>query len=132
MTTESNANKVVHLENKVNQLEVDVSALKEKVSFFSVIYGKFDETLNRMAEMMEDRRSEINDDLKDVYAKIKESEDKMVAQFTELRRDMKELHEEEKKKIENIDKWRWMMIGGATALGYFISNLADKFTLPPS
>ena len=127
---DNNANKVVQLENKVNQLEVDVSALKEKVSFFSVIYGKFDETLNRMAEMMEDRRSEINDDLKDVYAKIKESEDKMVAQFTELRRDMKELHEEEKRKIENIDKWRWMMIGGATALGYFISNLADKFTLP--
>ena len=127
---DNNANKVVQLENKVNQLEVDVSALKEKVSFFSVIYGKFDETLNRMAEMMEDRRSEINDDLKDVYAKIKESEDKMVAQFAELRRDMKELHEEEKKKIENIDKWRWMMIGGATALGYFISNLADKFTLP--
>ena len=130
MATESNNNnKVVHLENKINQLEVDVSALKEKVSFFSVIYGKFDETLNRMAEMMEDRRSEINDDLKDVYAKIKESEDKMVAQFTELRRDMKELHEEEKRKIENIDKWRWMMIGGATALGYFISNLADKFTV---
>lgn len=128
MNDVNNNNKVVHLENKVNQLEVDVSALKEKVSFFSVIYGKFDETLNRMAELMEDRRSEINEDLKDVYAKIKESEDKMVAQFTELRRDMKELHEEEKKKIADIDKWRWMMIGGATALGYFISNLADKFS----
>jgi hypothetical protein len=106
-----------------------VSALKEKVSFFSVIYGKFDETLNRMAEMMEDRRSEINDDLKDVYSKIKESEDKMVSQFTELRKEMKELHEEEKLKIADIDKWRWMMMGGAVGLGYILSNFVDKIQL---
>ena len=118
--------KLRSVEAKLTQVEIEVGALKEKVSFFSIIYGKFDETLKRMAELMGDRRSEINEDLKDVYSKIKETEDKLMNQFSELRKEMKYLHDEEKKKVSEIDRWRWMIVGGSIVIGYFLSNVADR------
>ena len=51
---------------KLSRLEIEVSAMKEKISFFSVIYQKFDDTLDKVQKLMEDRRNETNHDLKDV------------------------------------------------------------------
>lgn len=110
------------LYEKINKMEVEVSALREKVSFFNVIYSKFDTTLDKVQEMMENRRNEINEDLKDVYTRISESETKMLNEFQNLRREVKELHEQQGRKISEIDKWRWMVIGAAGAVGYIISK----------
>lgn len=53
----------------------------------------------------------------------------VVTELKEHRKDSKEHHTVMLEKIEDLDKrlqvierWRWMIIGGAVALGYFASH----------
>ena len=112
-----------NLEQKVNSLQVEVTALKEKVSFFSVIYGKFDTTLEKVEKNMEERRQDMNNDLKEVYIRIENIETRIMAQIDELRKEMKLQHETERKKLDELNKWRWLVMGGAAVVGWILSKL---------
>jgi len=110
---------------KLNRLEVEVSAMKEKISFFNVIYQKFDDTLDKVQKLMEDRRSETNQDLKDVYSKITEIETKIMDEMHAMREEMKKQHEEERKKIADLDKWRWIVVGAAAIVSWVASSFSN-------
>lgn len=113
------------IDAKISKVEVELSALREKVSFFSVIYGKFDETLSKVQEIMEDRRNETNEDLKDVYKKIEDTEKHVMAELRELREEMKKQHEAESAKIRDLDRWRWYIMGAAAVVGAGFSKIID-------
>lgn len=119
---------VDQLQNKVNSLEVDLSALKEKVSFFHVIYGKFDVTLGKIQEMIENRRYENNEDIKDVYARLAESEKNILDEIKNIREDMKEMNTRYEKRISELDRWKWMLMGGAVVAGWLLARLASNFS----
>lgn len=113
------------LESKINRLEVEFASLKEKVTFFNVVYEKLDATLEKLQMLMEDRRSEMNEDIKDVYQKIQETETKIMSEIHQLRKDMLDQHIIERKKVESLDRWRWIVMGGAAVIGFLISKAAD-------
>ena len=115
------------LRQKVNSMEVDLSALKEKVSFFHVIYGKFDVTLGKIQEMIENRRYENNEDIKDVYVKLAESEGRLLEELKAIRQDMKDMHERYEKRISELDRWKWMLMGGAVVAGWLLARIAANF-----
>lgn len=127
--TEFDASKLVRLDTDINDLKVEVSALKEKVSFFNVIYGKFDDTLGKVEKLMEDRRNETNQDLRDVYQKIQDTENKIMEEIRNLKTEMVTQRDAEQNKmnnkIESLDKWRWQMMGGAAVVGFLLSKAAD-------
>ena len=127
--TEFDASKLVRLDTDINDLKVEVSALKEKVSFFNVIYGKFDDTLGKVQTLMEDRRNETNDDLRDVYQKIQDTETRIMNEIKAMRAEMTSSRTVENdkmnSKIESLDKWRWQMMGGAAVVGFIFSKIAD-------
>ena len=127
--TEFDASKLVRLDKDINDLKVEVSALKEKVSFFNVIYGKFDDTLGKVEKLMEDRRNETNQDLRDVYQKIQDTENKIMEEIRNLKTEMVTQRDAEQNKmnnkIESLDKWRWQMMGGAAVVGFLLSKAAD-------
>jgi hypothetical protein len=112
----------------MSAMEVELSALKEKVSFFNVIYGKFDVTLGKIQEMIENRRYENNEDIKEVYDRIASSEKTLLDEIKTIRTELKLQHEEHSRKIAEIDKWRWVMIGGAVVIGWFIEKISAVFT----
>lgn len=103
--------------DKLNRMEVELSALKEKVSFFNIIYGKFDVTLEKIQEMVEDRRYENNEELKVVYQRLQESDQRIMQELKIVRDEMKNMHEHHNKQITELNKWRWMMMGVAAAIG---------------
>jgi uncharacterized protein YlxW (UPF0749 family) len=117
------------LDSDINDLKVEVGALREKVSFFNVIYGKFDETLSKVQILMEDRRNETNDDLREVYRKIQDTETKIMDEIKALRNEMSVSRDAENSKmnskIESLDKWRWQMMGGAAVVGFLLSKAAE-------
>lgn len=121
--------KIVRLDNDINALKVEVSALKEKVSFFNVIYGKFDDTLSKVEKLMEDRRNETNQDLRDVYQKIQDTENKIMEEIRNLKTEMVTQRDAEQNKmnnkIESLDKWRWQMMGASAVIGFMLSKAAD-------
>lgn len=113
------------LDAKISKVEVELSALREKVSFFTVIYNKFDETLSKVQELMENRRNETNDDLKDVYKKIEDTETHLTNELRLLREEMKRQHEIENAKIRDLDRWRWWVMGAAAVIGAGFSKIID-------
>lgn len=130
MTEQENA-KLIRLDDDINALKVEVGALREKVSFFSVIYGKFDETLSKVQILMEDRRNETNEDLREVYRKIQDTETKIMDEIKALRAEMTAARENENgkinNKIESLDRWRWQMMGAAAVIGFILSKVSDYF-----
>lgn len=109
-------------EATITRLEVELSALKEKVSFFNVIYGKFDVTLGKIQEMIENRRYENNEEIKDVYTRLEASEQRIINEMKGIREEMKRQHDEYQTKISEIDKWRWIVVGAAGVVGWILNK----------
>lgn len=114
--------KVANNEAAINKLEVELSSLKEKVSFFNVIYGKFDVTLGKIQEMIENRRYENNEEIKDMYVRFEDSERRILNEMKGIREEMKSQHAEYQAKIADIDKWRWILVGGAGVVGWLLNK----------
>jgi ribosomal 50S subunit-associated protein YjgA (DUF615 family) len=113
---------MVDFENKLSKIETEVAAMREKISFFSVIYEKFDRTLDKLEK-------QHNDELREVHNKIEEIESSIMDEIKALRQEMKQHHEVEKQKIEDLNKWRWLVMGGAVVIGWIISKLGLPFTV---
>jgi DNA repair exonuclease SbcCD ATPase subunit len=111
---------MVDFENKLSKMESDMAAMKEKVSFFTVIYEKFDKTLDKLEK-------QHNEELREVHNKIEEIEVSIMEEIKSLREEMKKHHEEEKKKIDELNKWRWLVMGGAVVVGWILSKLGLPF-----
>ena len=54
---------MIDFESKLSKIETEVAAMREKISFFSVIYEKFDRTLDKLEK-------QHNDELREVHKKI--------------------------------------------------------------
>jgi len=46
-----------------------------------------------------------------------------------LREEMAAQHEIEKQKIEDLNKWRWIVIGGAAVVGWILSRVGLPFEI---
>ena len=90
--------------------------MREKVSFFSVIYEKFDRTLDKLDERtIEDKR-----ELQSMMDSLRTD---LVQEMKALREEMAAQHAIEKQKIEDLNKWRWLVMGGAVVVGWLLSMM---------
>ena len=106
---------MVDFESRLSKMEADVAAMKEKVSFFSVIYEKFDKTLDKLDERQLDDRKEINEMMSSLQTNIME-------EIKALREDMARQHNLERQKIEDLNKWRWIVVGAAGLVAWVVST----------
>jgi len=113
---------MVDFESKLSKIETEVAAMREKISFFSVIYEKFDRTLDKLEK-------QHNDELREVHKKIEEIEVSIMDEIKALRHEMKEQHQVEKQKIEDLNKWRWLVMGGAVVIGWILSKMGLPFEI---
>ena len=101
---------MIDFESRLSKMETEVAAMKEKVSFFSVIYEKFDKTLEKL-----DQRT--IEDKKEIQAMMDELRTDLVQEMKLMR------HEAQQKKIEDLNTWRWFVVGGAAVVGWLASKL---------
>ena len=113
---------MIDFEARLSKIETEVAAMREKISFFSVIYEKFDKTLEKLDERQ-------NDDRKELQLMIDNLRDDLMQEIRALREDMAAQHEVEKKKIEDLNKWRWLVMGGAVVIGWILSKLGLPFSM---
>ncbi len=111
---------MIDFESRLSKIETEVAAMREKVSFFSVIYEKFDRTLDKLDERtIEDKR--------ELQAMMDTLRTDLVQEMKALREEMAAQHAIEKQKIEDLNKWRWLVMGGAVVVGWLISKLGLPF-----
>ena len=109
------------------RLEIEVSSLRERMTFQNTIYGKLDDTLDKIQENAETRRDFMDKEIKDVYHKMESLEIRIMARMDSLQSEMRRMHEESQKKVDEIDKWRWIVIGGAAVVGWVMSRFLGDF-----
>ena len=111
---------MIDFESRLSKIETEVAAMREKVSFFSVIYEKFDRTLDKLDERtIEDKR--------ELQAMMDSLRTDLVQEMKALREEMAAQHEVEKQKIEDLNKWRWLVMGGAVVVGWLLSKMGLPF-----
>jgi molybdopterin converting factor small subunit len=113
---------MIDFEARLIKIETDVAAMKEKVSFFTVIYEKFDKTLEKLDERQSDDRKELQNMVDALRVDL-------LQEIKALREDMANQHDVEKQKIEDLNKWRWLVMGGAVVVGWIISKLGLPFEI---
>ena len=85
-------------------------------------------------ESLKDDVAELKIDVKEVHSRIttgnREIMDKLDEQIDALAKSDKEQHETLKQSMDNVrervdilEKWRWMIVGGAIVLGYVIGHM---------
>jgi uncharacterized coiled-coil protein SlyX len=107
---------MIDFESRLSKLETDVAAMREKVSFFTVIYEKFDKTLDKLDER-------TIEDKKELQAMVDNLRTDLLAELKAMREDMAKQHDIENRKIEDLNRWRWIVMGGAAVIGWVFSKL---------
>ena len=113
---------MIDFEARLSKIETDVAAMKEKVSFFTVIYEKFDRTLDKLDER-------TIEDKKELQAMMDDLRTDLLQEMKSLREEMAAQHAVEKQKIEDLNKWRWLVMGGAVVIGWILSKLGLPFNV---
>jgi hypothetical protein len=113
---------MIDFESRLSKIETDVAAMKEKVSFFTVIYEKFDRTLDKLDER-------TIEDKKELQAMMDNLRTDLVQEMKSLREEMAAQHAVEKQKIEELNRWRWLVMGGAVVIGWVLSKLGLPFEI---
>ena len=90
--------------------------------------------LETQVEGIKEDVADVKQDIKDLHSRIttgnREIMDKLDEKIDALAKSDKEQHETLKKSMDNVktrvdvlENWRWMIVGGAVALGYIIGHL---------
>lgn len=98
--------RVTILEAQIGAIAGNVDKLEHKVE------GHYQTLHSRISDMRDDLRNEIDKKHDQMMMMMKDHMD------AELQH-----HETIRDKISAIEKWRWMIMGGAAVLGYVIAHL---------
>ena len=131
-------------QDSIHQLQTEIQTLKIKDEFrtkeLDALMKKLSETSGKLNALSENigrllagqdlhktSDNEVRDELKLLHSRIGELHDKMTVMIdkTEARidTDITTLY----KKVESLEKWRWITIGIVTALTFFIVHIVAKF-----
>ena len=113
---------MIDFENRLIKIETDVAAMREKVSFFSVIYEKFDRTLDKLDER-------TIDDKKELQLMMDDLRDGVLQEIKAMREEAHNQHLAQQKKIDELNKLRWLIVGGAAVIGYILSKVGLPFEI---
>lgn len=102
-------------------------------------------TTTHLWELLEDRRVEeeqrivkvydrIDDMKKDLHEEIEKSHTEIMNEIKDMRQEMKRHTDEEcamldklDQRVAEIEKWRWLVVGGAAAVAFIVFGGIDTF-----
>ena len=126
-----------HLQTEVQTLKIkdefrtkELDALMKKLSDTSSKLNALSENIGRLLagqDLHKTSDNEVSDELKILHTRIGDLHDKCTEMIdkteTRVSSDISLLY----KKVDSLEKWRWITIGVATALTFFIGHILPKF-----
>ena len=131
-------------QESIHQLQTEIQTLKIKDEFrtkeLDALMKKLSETSGKLNALSENigrllagqdlhkaSDNEVRDELKILHTRIGDLHDKCTEMIdkteTRVSSDISLLY----KKVDSLEKWRWITIGVATALTFFIGHVLPKF-----
>jgi len=101
-----NSVRVTVLESQVNSISTNMEKIEQKIdSNYTTLHS-------RISDLRDDLRHDIDSKHEKVIAKLDEQ---TIASSTQ--------HQVISEKIQTIEKWRWMIMGGALVFGYLLAHI---------
>ena len=100
--------------------DIRVSVLETQVTSINVNLEKLEQKIDENYATLHHRISDMRDDL---HKDIETKHDKVIEKLDAQNKASTEQHKAIADKIQNIEKWRWMIMGGALVVGYVLAHL---------
>ena len=118
----------------VGRMDITIEKLTEVSSNVSKILAvqteKVEQTIktqDKLADVIERRREEVNKDFEEIYKQMSKDKDKIFDEIKKLREEQQKQHESINSKISNIEKMMWLYMGGFSVIVFIISQLPNIF-----
>ena len=126
-----------HLQTEIQTLKIkdefrtkELDALMKKLSDTSSKLNALSENIGRLLagqELHKASDNEVRDELKLLHTRIGDLHDKCTEMIdkteTRVSSDISLLY----KKVDSLERWRWITIGVATAIAWLLTNIIPKF-----
>ena len=115
------------------QVKTDVEILKRDMELVSALAEKFDIAIDRLTEVstsvdkmlaVHEMRLENQEQQREIlHQRISDLKRDITDEFRLLRDENRKQHAEVNERLSKLEKWRWLVIGMATAVGFLVAQM---------
>ena len=129
----------------LQEVKVDVGVLKTQVDTLTKLCEKMDTVIEKLVDHqdviisqiyndMDKRRSDVNEDIKDLHSritnvsremneKLDETEDKIMNEIKEMRKEIFEHNKREQDAMDKLLQWKWIIVGGIIVVTWLTQHM---------
>ena len=115
------------------QVKTDVELLKRDMELVSALAEKFDIAIDRLTEVstsvdkmlaVHEMRLENQEQQREIlHQRISDLKRDITDEFRLLRDENRTQHAEVNERLSKLEKWRWLVVGMATAVGFLVAQM---------
>lgn len=127
-------------ENEISEIKVDVGVLKTQVLTLSALCNKMDQVIEKLVDQhdrhlskvydtMDNQRKEKDSDISEIHEridvvldKVQETESRIMEEIKGLKKSMGDHSAASKSQFEQLNKWKWSIVGGIFVLTWLLSK----------
>ena len=76
-------------------------------------------------ELMEERRKESKQEHQLLHERVSNMKDELLTEMKALREQQQLFNEKMDKRVTNLERWKWILVGGGTVVMFFIMGGQD-------
>lgn len=97
-----------------------ISVLENNMSILTTNVDKLESKIDNNYAVLHSRISDLRDDLRTDF---ESKQEKVIKKIEEHSESSNQHSQQLNKRIDSIEKWRFMLMGGALVLGYFLAHV---------
>jgi predicted RNase H-like nuclease (RuvC/YqgF family) len=97
-----------------------ISVLENNMSILTTNVDKLESKIDNNYAVLHSRISDLRDDLRTDF---ESKQEKVIRKIEEHSESSNHHNQQLNKRIDGIEKWRFMLMGGALVLGYFLAHV---------
>lgn len=128
------------IEAAIERLTSISSDLKSIIAVHEQRISNQEKIYDELHDTVEKRRTEVDIKLKDVYTTMREQDNSVLQEIAKLREESSDSHkaltininkklDDVEKKINQMEKYIWVALGGAIVISWILSQLVHNFAI---
>jgi septation ring formation regulator EzrA len=126
--TDMDLERIAKLETKVESIQEDIKEVRDDIK---EVHSRITTQTREIVEKIDDFQSRIEHRMSAAAISATEQhnsiKDDVLKEIKEVKSTLDKDIQEVTKRVDILENWRWMIVGGAIVIGYIIGNL-DLFT----
>ena len=95
-----------------------------EVNLFELLESRRMEAQNQV-ETLHKRIGQLRDEL---YEEVAQSHKEIMHEIKEMKEESKAHHEKMDERLNSLERWKWIVVGGASAIGFLVALATDIFS----